>query len=64
MRMRRPCFACRGDPTVSRFQGWKPTSVADAARFIAAQRDVDGWADDVVFALLAREWLAPERESD
>lgn len=161
-------FAYRGDPTVSRFQGWKPASVADAARFIAAQRDVgvdaegqwwqrairlrdsgeligdvglrctadaaaelgisiaprhqrrgyagevvevlldfafgglrkhrvfasvdprnvacvkllenvgmrreahfvesprnaDDWTDDVVFALLAREWLAPERQSD
>lgn len=30
-------FAYRGDPAVSRFQGWKPESVADAARFIATQ---------------------------
>ncbi|HEX7370576.1 MAG TPA: GNAT family N-acetyltransferase [Rhodanobacteraceae bacterium] len=30
-------FAYRGDPAVSRFQGWKPDSEADAARFIATQ---------------------------
>lgn len=31
-------FAYRGDPEVARYQGWKPASVADAARFIEAQR--------------------------
>jgi RimJ/RimL family protein N-acetyltransferase len=31
-------FGYRGDPAVSRYQGWKPASVADAARFIDAQR--------------------------
>ena len=31
-------FAYRGDPAVARFQGWKPTSVADARRFIETQR--------------------------
>jgi RimJ/RimL family protein N-acetyltransferase len=30
-------FAYRGDPAVTRFQGWKPASVADAQRFIEAQ---------------------------
>ncbi|HET7162925.1 MAG TPA: GNAT family N-acetyltransferase [Rhodanobacteraceae bacterium] len=30
-------FAYRGDPAVARFQGWKPTSVADAQRFIGTQ---------------------------
>jgi len=30
-------LAYRGDPAVARFQGWKPTSVADATRFIEAQ---------------------------
>jgi RimJ/RimL family protein N-acetyltransferase len=37
-------FAYRGDPAVSRYQGWKPDSVADAARFIGAQQ---GAAPDV-----------------
>lgn len=32
-------FAYRSDPAVRRWQGWSPESVADAARFIAAQRD-------------------------
>ena len=31
-------FAYRGDPAVSRYQGWKPASVADAAKFIEAQQ--------------------------
>ncbi|HET7563045.1 MAG TPA: GNAT family protein [Rhodanobacteraceae bacterium] len=30
------------------------------AHFRASLRDGDGWADDVVFAMLEREWLAPE----
>ena len=30
-------FGYRGDPAVSRYQGWKPTSITDAARFIEAQ---------------------------
>lgn len=34
-------LAYRGDPAVSRFQGWAPTSLADAARFIDAQQHVD-----------------------
>ena len=33
-------FAYRGDPEVARWQGWKPDSVAEAARFIEAQRGV------------------------
>lgn len=33
-------FAYRADPAVARFQGWKPASVAEAKRFIEAQRDV------------------------
>ena len=33
-------FAYRADPAVSRFQGWKPASVADAARFIETQQAV------------------------
>jgi RimJ/RimL family protein N-acetyltransferase len=33
-------FAYRGDPAVSRYQGWKPASVADAAKFIGAQQSV------------------------
>lgn len=36
-------FAYRGDPAVARFQGWKPTSVADARRFIETQ---DGLVPD------------------
>lgn len=31
-------FAYRGDPAVSRYQGWKPASVADAARLIETQQ--------------------------
>jgi len=31
-------FAYRGDPAVSRYQGWKPASVADAAKFIEEQQ--------------------------
>jgi RimJ/RimL family protein N-acetyltransferase len=30
-------FAYRGDPEVSRWQGWKPVSLADAAAFIEGQ---------------------------
>ena len=30
-------FAYRGDPEVARYQGWQPTSEADAATFIAEQ---------------------------
>jgi RimJ/RimL family protein N-acetyltransferase len=30
-------FACRADPAVARFQGWRPADVADAAAFIDAQ---------------------------
>ena len=37
-------FGYRGDPAVSRYQGWKPESAADAARFIEAQ---EGAAPDV-----------------
>ncbi len=33
-------FGYRSDPAVSRYQGWKPASIADAARFIEAQRHV------------------------
>lgn len=33
-----PLFAYRADPAVSRYQGWKPASIADAARFIEAQQ--------------------------
>jgi RimJ/RimL family protein N-acetyltransferase len=41
-------FACRGDPAVARFQGWRPLSVAAVRDFIAAQPDPaqalpDGW---------------------
>ncbi len=41
-------FAYRSDPAVARFQGWKPASVADAGRFIEAQRGItpdtpDAW---------------------
>lgn len=27
-------FAYRADPTVARFQGWRPGAIEDAARFI------------------------------
>jgi RimJ/RimL family protein N-acetyltransferase len=30
-------LAYRGDPAVARFQGWKPTSIADARQFIETQ---------------------------
>jgi RimJ/RimL family protein N-acetyltransferase len=33
-------FAYRADPTVARFQGWKPASVADARRFIETQHSL------------------------
>ncbi|HKZ09925.1 MAG TPA: GNAT family N-acetyltransferase [Rhodanobacteraceae bacterium] len=33
-------FAYRSDPAVNRHQGWKPASVADAAKFIDAQQGV------------------------
>ena len=36
----RALFAYRSDPAVSRWQGWKPASEADAARFIAGQEGV------------------------
>jgi len=38
-------LAYRGDPAVSRWQDWKPVSLAEAAAFIEAQRDA---APDVV----------------
>lgn len=34
-------LAYRGDPAVSRYQGWKPASVADAERFIAGVHGVE-----------------------
>ena len=41
-------FAYRADPAVARFQGWKPATLADAARFIEAQHGLapdtpDSW---------------------
>ncbi|HET7300453.1 MAG TPA: GNAT family protein [Oleiagrimonas sp.] len=41
-------FACRGDPAVARYQGWRPTHVDEAAAFIARQAEVrfgsaDNW---------------------
>ncbi|HEX5961019.1 MAG TPA: GNAT family N-acetyltransferase [Rhodanobacteraceae bacterium] len=33
-------FGYRGDPEVSRYQGWKPASVADTLRFIEGQQGV------------------------
>jgi len=33
-------FACRADPAVSRYQGWRPASLDDAARFIQRQQMV------------------------
>jgi RimJ/RimL family protein N-acetyltransferase len=41
-------FACRGDPDVARYQGWKPADEAEAAAFIARQDErpfgtPDGW---------------------
>ena len=33
-------FAYRAAPEVARYQGWKPTSVAEATRFIEAQQGV------------------------
>lgn len=33
-------FGYRGDPAVSRYQGWKPAVVAEAAQFIEAQQVV------------------------
>lgn len=32
-------FACRADPAVARFQGWRPASVEQARAFIDAQGD-------------------------
>lgn len=32
-------FAYRGDPVVSRWQGWAPAALTDAAQFIATQQD-------------------------
>lgn len=32
-------FACRADPAVARFQGWRPGRVDDASAFIASQSD-------------------------
>jgi RimJ/RimL family protein N-acetyltransferase len=32
-------FACRADPAVARFQGWRPASVAEARAFIEAQAE-------------------------
>ncbi|TAN06992.1 MAG: N-acetyltransferase [Rhodanobacteraceae bacterium] len=32
-------LAYRGDPAVNRYQGWKPASLAEAARFIETQQD-------------------------
>jgi RimJ/RimL family protein N-acetyltransferase len=32
-------FACRADPAVARFQGWRPASVAEARAFIDAQAE-------------------------
>ena len=40
-------FRYRGDPAVSRYQGWKPASVTDAEHFIEAQ---DGVAPDTLGA--------------
>lgn len=38
-------FACRADPAVARYQGWRPADVAAAREFIAAQppEPVHGW---------------------
>lgn len=33
-------FACRGDPSVARYQGWQPASVDEAAEFIVRQAAV------------------------
>jgi RimJ/RimL family protein N-acetyltransferase len=32
-------FACRADPVVARFQGWRPASVAEACAFIDTQAE-------------------------
>jgi RimJ/RimL family protein N-acetyltransferase len=32
-------FACRADPAVARFQGWRPASVAEARAFIDVQAE-------------------------
>ncbi|UGB39256.1 GNAT family N-acetyltransferase [Frateuria soli] len=32
-------YACRADPAVARFQGWRPTSVAEARAFIDTQAE-------------------------
>ncbi|MGN2244414.1 GNAT family N-acetyltransferase [Frateuria sp. GZRR33] len=32
-------YACRADPAVARFQGWRPASVAEARAFIDAQAE-------------------------
>ena len=50
-------FACRVDPAVSRYQGWRPASLDDAARFIQRQQTVvfdtpDSWFQ---FAIRLRE---------
>ena len=38
-------FACRADPAVARYQGWRPADVAAAREFIAAQplQPAHGW---------------------
>jgi RimJ/RimL family protein N-acetyltransferase len=38
-------FACRADPAVARYQGWRPADVAAARAFIAAQplKPEHGW---------------------
>ena len=38
-------FACRADPAVARYQGWRPADVAAAREFIIAQppEPVHGW---------------------
>ncbi|PWK85250.1 GNAT family N-acetyltransferase [Fulvimonas soli] len=33
-------FAYRADPTMARFQGWRPGAIEDAARFIEQQRGI------------------------
>lgn len=47
-------FACRGDPQVARFQGWRPAAVGDAVDFIARQAGTSFGQADSWFQLAIR----------
>lgn len=57
-------FSYRSDPEVARYQGWKPSTLAEAADFIAKQTSVDFGVPESWYQLAIRDRESGELVGD